>query len=189
VLHPIIFASSATASFSIAELARPPSRRVVVGIDLEGHLVRAARHVVRWLEHLARVQRIAVWVVVLEAFRDFFQHFLKSLQMPSSTYDPRRRGILSRGESRVPGAYTREVMPRLALLADVPVLPVRAVPEFLGVLDVVARGVGARRGAPSTHRPRAIAWGRPATPCRRPHSPDAGSTSSSETARSRTPRR
>ena len=79
--------------------------RVVVGIDLEGHLVRAARHVVRWLEHLARVQRIAVWVVVLEAFRDFLQYRVNVLQMPSGTSGPTLRGYF-RVASTVP-ARTR----------------------------------------------------------------------------------
>ena len=65
--------------------------RVVVGIDLERHLVGAAGDRVRRLEHLPRVQRIAIWIVVLEAFRDFLQHRVKTLQGPSNTSGPTRR--------------------------------------------------------------------------------------------------
>ena len=77
--------------------------RVVVGIDLQGHFVGEARDGVWRFEHLAGVQRIAVWIVVFQALRDFLQHcFEISLQTPSGTSDPRRPECF-RAVNRDPG--------------------------------------------------------------------------------------
>jgi len=76
--------------------------RVVVRVDLERHLVGAARDFVWRLEHLPRIQRIAVRIVVLEAFRDLLQHLFNGLQMPSGRCGPMRLGC-SRAASKDPG--------------------------------------------------------------------------------------
>ena len=61
-------------SFSIAELARPPSSAWLFGLTQSDKCVGDARDRVRGLKHLAGVLRMIVGVVVLHALGHFREH-------------------------------------------------------------------------------------------------------------------
>ncbi len=57
----------------------PAIERVIIGINVHRQRIRQPRHGMRRLQHLARIQRMEVRVVVLQAFRGPRKHFADAL--------------------------------------------------------------------------------------------------------------
>src|SRR2546428_6437823 len=135
-----MWASAATASFSIAELARPPSSAWLLGLILRA---------ISYARRATSCGGLSIWPAYSGSpYGELsLRRSATSVSIASTSFKcPQVHPVPCCGDTFAWRVRSRRVHAgadaELALLADVPVLPVGAIPELLGILDVVAGGGG-----------------------------------------------